>query len=212
MVCAQMMRNVPSKSLCLKLIFGHFNPNPNPGMDEEEAHIIMDMEEDQMDKEEDQINDLGANESAMETIVTILGRIKFMEVRNLKTQLPHGFPLNAIKDAMVLVMRHNIFEYGDLYFLHLLGTTMGTSAACMWATIYFAVHESNCLIPKYDAFLLLFKCFIDDMFGIWTGDTKTFACFQQDTNNFGTLTWEFKDLSPSCNFLDLLQSTSRMGR
>jgi len=49
--------------------------------------------------------------------------------------LPEGFPLEAVKEAMALVMRNNICEWGDLYFLHLLGTAMGTSAACMWAMI-----------------------------------------------------------------------------
>ena len=45
--------------------------------------------------------------------------------------LPEGFPLEAVKDAMKLVMENNIFQWGDLYFLQMLGTAMGTSAACM---------------------------------------------------------------------------------
>ena len=45
--------------------------------------------------------------------------------------LPEGFPLAAVKSAMELVMRNNIFMRGDCYFLQLLGTAMGTSAACM---------------------------------------------------------------------------------
>ena len=32
-------------------------------------------------------------------------------------QLPEGFPLEAVKDAMALVTKNNIFEWGDLYFL-----------------------------------------------------------------------------------------------
>ena len=94
---------------------------------------------------------------------------------------------------MELVMRNNIFVFGDLYFLQLLGTAMGTSAACMWATIYFAVHEASTLIPKYGQKLLLFRRFIDDMFGIWIGDDQTWTQFKEDTNNFGILTWEFKE-------------------
>ena len=62
--------------------------------------------------------------------------------------LPKNFPLKAIKEAMELVMKSNLFQFGDMYFLQLLGTAMGTSAACMWATIYFGVHESGILIPK----------------------------------------------------------------
>ena len=66
--------------------------------------------------------------------------------------LPVGFPLQAVKEAMELVMRNNIFEWGDLYFLQLLGTAMGTSSACMWATIYFAVGHTT----KYGHHLPLF--------------------------------------------------------
>ena len=64
-------------------------------------------------------------------------------------RLPRGFPLDAVREAMVLVMRNNIFEFGDLCFIQLLGTAMGTSAAVMWATLYYAYHEVHTIIPKY---------------------------------------------------------------
>ena len=50
------------------------------------------------------------------------------------------FPIDAIKVTMHHIMRNNIFEWGTLYFLQLLGTAMGTSAAVMWATLYFGYH------------------------------------------------------------------------
>ena len=80
---------------------------------------------------------------------------------------------------------------------------MGTSAACMWATIYFAIHEMGTLIPTYERQLLLFLRFIDDMIGIWTGTDEEYKQFQKDTDNFGILTWEFEELSSSVDFLDL---------
>ena len=40
--------------------------------------------------------------------------------------LPLDFPLEAVREDMELVMRNNIFEYGELCFLQLLGTAMGT--------------------------------------------------------------------------------------
>ncbi|KAL7531325.1 hypothetical protein ACHAWF_003719 [Thalassiosira exigua] len=71
---------------------------------------------------------------------------------------------------MVLVMKNKIFEWDDMYFLQLLGTAMGTSAACMWTLIFYAVHKMGLLIPKYRNNLLLFLCFIDNMFGVWLDD------------------------------------------
>ena len=90
---------------------------------------------------------------------------------------------------MELVMRNNIFVWGDGYFLQLLGTAMGTSAACMWATIYFAVHEMGSIIPKFGNKLLLFLRFFDDIVGIWIGHQlePTWEEFKEEVNNFGIL-------------------------
>ena len=53
----------------------------------------------------------------------------------LEPNLPENYPLEAIKFSMKIIMTNNLFEWGSLYFLQLLGTTMGTSAAAMWATL-----------------------------------------------------------------------------
>ncbi|KAL3790505.1 hypothetical protein ACHAWO_010636 [Cyclotella atomus] len=121
-------------------------------------------------------------------------------------QLPPDFPLDAVLDAMVIIMKNNIFEFGTCYFLQLVGTAMGTSAAVMWATLYFAYHEVHTLIPNHGQFLFYFKRFIDDMFGIWIGNTTNhWSAFCNDVNNFGELTWDIFDqkLSSSVDFLDL---------
>ena len=62
---------------------------------------------------------------------------------------PHNFPLKAVIAAMKIIMRNNHFEFGDLKFLQLLGTSMGTSSTCMWGTIYFGIHNNKKLLPKY---------------------------------------------------------------
>jgi hypothetical protein len=55
-------------------------------------------------------------------------------LRDLETtnRLPMGFPLAAVLEAMVVIMKNNIFEFGTCYFLQLVGTAMGTSATVMW--------------------------------------------------------------------------------
>ena len=122
----------------------------------------------------------------------------------LAPQIGADFPLEAIKEAMALIMRNNIFGWGSLHFLQLLGTAMGTSAAVMWATLYYGYHEKHTLIPKYGRHLLYFKRFIDDIIGIWLLDeSSAWEDFQADVNDFGILTWEIEELSKSVNFLDL---------
>ena len=44
----------------------------------------------------------------------------------LEPDLSPGYPIEAVKFAMRLVMENNIFEFGTQHFLQLLGTVMGT--------------------------------------------------------------------------------------
>jgi hypothetical protein len=123
-----------------------------------------------------------------------------------KKQLPQHFPLEAVLSGMVMIMENNIFEFGNMYFLQKLGTAMGTSAAVMWATLYYAYHEVHTLIPKHGASLFYFKRFIDDILGVWIGNTTNeWKEFKDDVNDFGVLTWDIEDqlLSTSVDFLDL---------
>ena len=54
--------------------------------------------------------------------------IEDFDNRNL---LPPSFPTEAVLSAMIVVMKNDIFKFGDLFFSKLLGTAMGTSAAVM---------------------------------------------------------------------------------
>ena len=128
--------------------------------------------------------------------------IKDLDRRNL---LPPGFPVNAVLSAMTLIMKNNLFEFRNLFFLQLLSTAMGTSATVMWATIYFAYHEVHTILPKYGHLLLYFKRYIDDIFGIWVGNKLEWTLFAKDLNNFGILKWNIDEVFPSksVNFLDM---------
>ena len=81
--------------------------------------------------------------------------------------------MEAVIEAMTIIMRNNIFEWGDMFFLQLLDTTMGTSSAVIWAMLYYAYHEVHTLILKHGYSLLYFKCYIDGTLGIRVGNTTT---------------------------------------
>ncbi|KAL7526576.1 hypothetical protein ACHAWF_001826 [Thalassiosira exigua] len=49
---------------------------------------------------------------------------KWLDELSQLPNFPPDFPLKAVKSAMIHIMRNNIFEFGDLYFLQLLGTAM----------------------------------------------------------------------------------------
>ena len=67
---------------------------------------------------------------------------------------------------MRIITKNNIFEFGDMFFLQLLRTTMGTSEAVMWATVYYTYQNVNTFLPNHRHNLLYFICYIDDIFGI----------------------------------------------
>ena len=144
---------------------------------------------------------------AIEVITTWLDELSTHE------DFPTDFLMKAVKAAMVIIMSNNHFESDDLNFLQLLGTSMGTSAAAMWATMYYAYHEVKCLLPKYGRFLYKqrLRRFIDDQFGIWIcnecscpASCHHWKGFVKEMNSFGLLRWTTTTPSKRCVFLDLV--------
>ena len=86
---------------------------------------------------------------------------------------------------------------------------MGTFAAVMLATLYYAYHKVHTIIPNHQHNLLYFIRYIDDICGIWTGNLTTdWDAFSKDSNNFGILKWDILEVTPSLsvNFLDMTLS------
>ena len=103
-------------------------------------------------------------------------------------------------------MKNNIFKFGSLNFLQLVGTAMGTSSACMWATLYYGWHENQKILPTYEPQLLYFKRYQDDIFAVWlVGSThaSVWASFKRDLDDFGILRWDIEEPSHSVNYLDI---------
>ncbi|KAL7517954.1 hypothetical protein ACHAWF_000169, partial [Thalassiosira exigua] len=107
---------------------------------------------------------------------------KWLNEMSFHPHFPDAFPLQAVKDAMKILMTNNIFEFGSLHFLQLLGTAMGTSAVLLPDFGKYFYHRHLCR-------------FIDDIFAIWICDAYRSACcpyfdaFTAALNNFGLLKW-----------------------
>ena len=125
-------------------------------------------------------------------------------------KLPPNFPVEAVLEALKIVMNNNLFEWGNMYLLQKRGTAMGTSSACEWATLYYGVHETQTLLPIWERQLELLSRFIDDMFGIWTPDPEwspetareQWEDFKHDLP-FGILEWDDIEIGDRVHFLDL---------
>eukprot|EP00804_Cyclotella_cryptica_P005807 CCRYP_000117-RB/>CCRYP_000117-RB protein AED:0.34 eAED:0.34 QI:0/-1/0/1/-1/0/1/0/146 len=82
----------------------------------------------------------------------------------------HGKPFQhyhpqTLIDAIEIVFRNNVIQFGDTYWRQISGTGMGISRP-PWATIFYALHENN-FLPPWSHHILFYKRFIDDVFGIW---------------------------------------------
>lgn len=122
-----------------------------------------------------------------------------------------------IKQLLDIIMRYNIFKFGDTTWLQLTGTAMGTPPAPTYATLYYAVHEDT-FLDRFKPQLAFYARYIDDVFGIWIPcddpeeDSLLWSSFQDAMNGFGRLTWEFTERSLSVDYLDLTITINSSGQ
>eukprot|EP00957_Ditylum_brightwellii_P066611 5055814-Ditylum_brightwellii.AAC.1 len=50
-------------------------------------------------------------------------------------------PITAIRDTLNIIMKYNVFTFGDGHFLQLIGAAMGTPPVPTYATTTFGAHE-----------------------------------------------------------------------
>ena len=89
-----------------------------------------------------------------------------------KAELPDDFPPTELfLSVLQIIMENSIFTFGDTYWRQGNGTAMGTSCACMYAMLFYGLHERCNLLPDTAPTVPLLARFIDDMFGIWIDPT-----------------------------------------
>ena len=116
------------------------------------------------------------------------------------------FPIDLVCSLLEVVMQNNIFKFGTTWWQQLDGTAMGTPCACIYATLFFGLHERQLLLTKYKENLLLYKRQIDDIFIVWVPTSPNnieWTHFVQDLNCCSSLSWETETLDNKTHFLDL---------
>ncbi|CAN0096579.1 unnamed protein product, partial [Heterosigma akashiwo] len=69
--------------------------------------------------------------------------------------------------ALTIINTKNFFAFGNLTFLQLVGTAMGTPSASNFANLYLAYYEETLIIPEFKNCIALIKRFLDDGFLVW---------------------------------------------
>ena len=90
-----------------------------------------------------------------------------------KEAISKGYPTNAILYFMALVLRNNIFLFGDTFWIQKKGTATGTLLAVFCAIIVMGHHNKQILIPKHTTQLLQLCHVVDDLFGIFAPPPQT---------------------------------------
>jgi hypothetical protein len=124
-------------------------------------------------------------------------------IEEFTDDIPQTLPKELLLKVLKIVMNNNVFQFDDTYWLQTCGTSMGTSCACSYATLYWAYIERKHILPKWKHQLYFLRRFIDDKFGIWTGSAEDFEHFKQDLNSYCQLKWTSDELKTTVNFLDL---------
>ena len=132
-------------------------------------------------------------------------------IEEYNEEITPDFPSALFLEVLKIVMTHNVFQLDDTFWLQTCGTSMGTSCACAYATLYWGYIERKYIIPKWKHNLTFLRRFIDDKFGIWTGTPEDFDRFIVDINSYSQLKWETTGLSDTTNFLDLTISINSSG-
>jgi hypothetical protein len=123
----------------------------------------------------------------------------------------------AIIAALDIVMRNCYFRFGDTYWHQVQGTAMGTPPAPSYATLYYGIHETLTLLPRFQPRLGFYYRYIDDGVGAWIPhpdpdqDDSLWTDFREALP-YGQLTWTVTPRQLSIPFLDLRLTILPSGR
>ena len=147
------------------------------------------------------------------TVLNLIGK----HITQYQRSYNGAYPVDAIRDALRLVMTMNIFTFGDLTLKQLNGTAMGTPPAPPYATIFYGIHEEK-FLKKYSHRVIYYRRFIDDVIGIWSPNPNTqtddieWNSFQDTMNTFPGLTWEFSERAKTVDFMDMTISITNANK
>jgi hypothetical protein len=106
------------------------------------------------------------------------------------TQLSQIFPWSCHKVTLEILMRQNVFKFGDTFWRQKTGTTMGTPLGANYARLYYGTWEL-CFADCFRTSLALYCHYIDDGIGLRIHhsdphiDQLNFAAPQATMNSFG---------------------------
>jgi hypothetical protein len=101
----------------------------------------------------------------IDTASDIQAMSDFLEANG--SHISPSFPNALFLQILEIVMTRNIFSFSEMFWLQLSGTTIGTPAACAYATITFGQHENTRILPAFSQHLLYYILQTVHRYHIW---------------------------------------------
>jgi len=108
-----------------------------------------------------------------------------------------NFPKDLFLTLLEIIMNKNIFQFGDMHWIQLQCTAMGTPAA-----LSFGLFKNKRILNTFSQKNVYYKRYIDDIFRIWLDTIETtWEQFKSQLNQFGNLKWNIENLTHKQHFL-----------
>ena len=112
-------------------------------------------------------------------------------------------PIEILVEMLNIVLKNNVIEFNNEFFLQLQGTAMGTKMAPAYANIFMGSIEETLQNIDRDH-IHIWKRFIDDIFVIWTGSEAQLTTFIELINQVHpTIKFTHEHSSSELTFLDV---------
>ena len=112
-------------------------------------------------------------------------------------------PLEILVEMLNIVLKNNVIEFNNEFFLQLQGTAMGTKMAPAYANLFMGSLEPILLEMGGDN-ILIWRRFIDDIFLIWLGSADQLTKFLNDINQVHpTIKFTYEQSTRELTFLDV---------
>ena len=148
-----------------------------------------------------------------------------IDVSSLYTNIPHSdgkqsvlyYPQNnpdnytrpeqptpdILVELIDIVLKNNVFEFNNKYYLQIQGTAMGTKMAPAYANLFMGKLEEK-LNELGKPHIMLWKRFIDDIFVIWTRSAVEFTTYMNTINQLHhTIKFTYELSETELTFLDI---------
>ena len=126
-----------------------------------------------------------------------------------------AMPTEYLMELLELVLKGNIFEIGEKYYVQRIGTAMGTKVAPTYACLFMGWLEKEFLGNVWNGTQpIMWRRFIDDIFFLWSSTVNDLEKFIKNLNGFHShikFTATYDQEKKSVPFLDMQVSIDKDG-